>query len=96
MNDQEQRILLDEIKAFIESRLGKQDDVCYRTGEEGQMYSQYASTSAPWISFEGPVNELLNYGDVDKWAFKNDFDEFLAAKDLYYEMGESWNMSIYS
>lgn len=45
------------------------------------------------MSFEGPVNHMFNYGE-----YQDVLDEFNALLDgygLYYELGNSWNLSCY-
>ena len=47
------------------------------------------------MTFEGPLYEALNYGCEygDPWKTENDLQEMFKRYGLYYEMGESWNLT---
>ena len=47
------------------------------------------------MTFEGPLYEALNYGCEygDPWKIENDLQEIFKKYGLYYEFGESWNLT---
>lgn len=45
------------------------------------------------MSFEGPVNHMFNYGHYSRVL--KQFDALLAKYGVYYELGNSWNLSCY-
>ena len=93
MTEKQQLSVLKKVQKWIESRISS-EDISYRTGEDGLSYSQYASAKYPFISFEGELYSLLNYGE-DGWKFKEEFDTFLSKLGFYYELGEAWNLTLY-
>ena len=97
MTEKQQLAILTKVQKWVEKTLGKDNcaDISYRTGEEGQLYCEYANPDYPFISFEGPMYDLMNYGDIDQWKFKESFDKFLDTLGLWYEMGNAWNITLY-
>ena len=48
------------------------------------------------MSFEGGLYEALNYGDYDGgWATQEKLTDLFDKYDLYYELGNAWNLSLY-
>lgn len=44
------------------------------------------------MSFEGPLYDVLNYGDAKKEA---EFQAIFDKHGIYYEMGHMWNLTCY-
>ena len=44
------------------------------------------------MSFEGPLYDVLNYGDYD---LEDEFEKIFSKHGLYYELGNMWNLSCY-
>lgn len=58
-------------------------------------YFQYANPKTLSMSFEGPLNHVLN-GYVCGWVkLEEEFLALFEKYDLYYELGNSWNLSAY-
>jgi hypothetical protein len=95
MHKSSQKKVLKELKAFIEKHLGEEvtQDMQFLTGEEGMNYSEHASKEYPYVSFDGPLCEILYYG-IDNWQFSTKLFDFLNERGMYYEFGHHWNMSI--
>ena len=47
------------------------------------------------MSFEGPLNHVLNGYVRDSGGFVDEFDALFAEYGLYYEYGDAWNFSCY-
>lgn len=58
-------------------------------------YSEYANPDTLSMSFEGPLNHVLN-AYVQGWTrLEREFAEIFKKYGLYYEMGYSWDLSAY-
>lgn len=58
-------------------------------------YFRYANPKTLSMSFEGPLNHVLN-AYVPGWIKLEDkFSKLFKKYDLYYEMGDAWNLSAY-
>ena len=61
---------------------------------EPQMYFDYVNSDHILsMSFEGPVCEMLYYGEYP--VTRKKFDEIFERRGLYYEFGDHWNFSCY-
>ena len=60
-------------------------------------YLPYGNDDTVSMSFEGPLHEVFEYG----WSTEsgrarlNEFDELMDDLGVWYERGNSWNLSIY-
>jgi hypothetical protein len=99
MHKATQKKVLRELKEFMIDYFGGEDaltDTSFRTGDDAVNYSEYAHKENPWVSFEGPVYEYINYGyELDNFKFVNALTNYLDSKGLWYEQGHAWNFSIY-
>ena len=58
-------------------------------------YFEYGNPETLSMSFEGPLNHVLN-GYVNGWTkLENQFAKLFDKYGLYYEMGYSWSLSAY-
>lgn len=58
-------------------------------------YFEYANPDTLSMSFEGPLNHVLN-GYVKGWTkLEQQFSKLFAKYGLYYEMGYAWSLSAY-
>ena len=58
-------------------------------------YFEYANPDTLSMSFEGPLNHVLN-AYVPGWVkLENEFFELFQKHGFYYEMGHAWNLSAY-
>lgn len=58
-------------------------------------YFQYANPNTLSMSFEGPLNHVLN-GYVSNWSeLESEFLALFEKHNLYYELGHAWNLSAY-
>ena len=58
-------------------------------------YFEYANPDTLSMSFEGPLNHVLN-AYVPGWIkLENEFNELFKKYDVYWEMGHAWNLSVY-
>lgn len=98
MNNTTQKRILNKLKTFVKRELGTEtlDDMQFLTGSEGKQYSEYASDSAAYVSFEGAVYDLLNFPDSDNFSFMNKLHEFMDKNGVWYEQGNAWNFNIYA
>lgn len=46
------------------------------------------------MSFEGPLYEALNYGEPS-WDLFDKFHDLFSKYGVYFELGDSWNLSVY-
>lgn len=58
-------------------------------------YFEYANPKTLSMSFEGFLYDVLN--GYDEWTFRlqDSFYELLKEHGYYYELGNSWNLSLY-
>lgn len=58
-------------------------------------YIRYANPETITMSFEGPLNHVLN-GYVKGWVkLENEFSKLFKKHGFYYEMGYAWSLSAY-
>lgn len=57
-------------------------------------YLSYASDFMN-ISTEGPLYDIINYGNYDNSATLKEFDKILKDAGKYYDMGDAWYFGIY-
>ena len=58
-------------------------------------YFEYANPDTLSMSFEGPLNHVLN-AYVPGWTkLENEFFALFQKHGYYYEMGHAWNLSVY-
>ena len=58
-------------------------------------YFEYANPKTLSMSFEGPLNHVLN-GYVPNWSeLESEFLALFEKHDLYYEMGYHWSLAAY-
>ena len=58
-------------------------------------YFEYANPDTLSMSFEGPLNHVLN-AYVPGWIkLEKEFFELFQRHGVYYEMGHAWNLSVY-
>jgi hypothetical protein len=58
-------------------------------------YFEYANPDTLSMSFEGPLNHVLN-GYAPGWTtLEKEFYELFHKYNLYYEYGHAWNLSAY-
>lgn len=58
-------------------------------------YFEFANPETLSMSFEGRLYHVLN-GYVSGWSkLTDDFGKIFDKYDCYYEMGHSWNLSVY-
>ena len=58
-------------------------------------YFEYANPETLSMSFEGPLNHVLN-GYVRGWVkLEHQFSRLFKKYDYYYELGYSWSLSAY-
>lgn len=58
-------------------------------------YFEYANPDTLSMSFEGPLNHVLN-AYVPGWVkLENEFFKLFQKHGVYYEMGHAWNLSVY-
>ena len=56
-------------------------------------YIRYANPDTITMSFEGPLNHVLN-GYVSGWVkLENEFSKLFEKHGLYFEMGYSWSLA---
>lgn len=61
---------------------------------EPQTYFEYVNPDHKLsMSFEGPVYDMLNYGEYPETGIK--FEMIIEKYGLYYEFGNHWNLSCY-
>lgn len=66
-------------------------------GQDPHDYFEYVNPNHILsMSFEGPFYACMN-GDAGDygWYISQEFDELLAEYDLYYELGNGWNLTLY-
>ena len=64
-------------------------------GKNPKDYFEYANPDTLSMSFEGPLNHVLN-GYVRGWTkLESQFAKLFEKYGLYYEMGYSWSLSAY-
>lgn len=76
---------------------GKQiDENLYEyEGKNPKDYFEYGNPDTLSMSFEGPLNHVLN-GYVRGWTkLEAQFAKLFAKYGLYYEMGYAWSLSAY-
>lgn len=57
-----------------------------------EQYFEYCNPDTLTMSFEGPLYDMLNYSCGDE---EEDFKDIFRKYGLYYELGNSWNLSAY-
>lgn len=75
------------------------NDGAYKVREEDDIdphdYFDYAAYEHILsMSFEGPLYAVLN-GNTGNWTLEEQFREILEKYNLYYELGNAWNLSCY-
>lgn len=77
-------------------RGNKIDEELYEYAERNPRdYFEFANPDTLNMSFEGSLNHVLN-GYVKGWSkLADDFGKIFDKYDCYYEMGHSWNLSVY-
>lgn len=96
--------LADEIRAYLKKHGLWQDTriyfggVAYDSGTEETLpdmdpsrYTEYSGDILT-MTFEGPLYDALNYGP---WKVEEELQAIFRKYGLYFEMGESWNLSAY-
>lgn len=64
-------------------------------GKNPKDYFEYANPDTLSMSFEGPLNHVLN-GYVRGWTkLEAQFSKLFEKYGLYYEMGYAWSLSAY-
>ena len=58
-------------------------------------YFQYANPKTLSMSFEGSLNHVLNGYTPYYWKLEEEFSKLFKKYGLYYELGNSWNLSAY-
>lgn len=56
-------------------------------------YFEYGNDETVAMSFEGPLNYILNYGEDRE--LHQEFNAIFKRHDCYYELGHAWNLSVY-
>jgi hypothetical protein len=76
---------------------GKQIDVdLYEHEDKNPLdYFEYANPDTLSMSFEGPLNYVLNGYTKGCGYLEESFSNLFAKHGLYYEMGYSWSLSAY-
>ena len=62
-------------------------------GLKGSNYTQYANDETITMTFEGDFYSCMNYGSNPILYEK--FGELLKKYDLYFELGNAWNLALY-
>ena len=58
-------------------------------------YFEYANQDTLSMSFEGPLYMVLN-ANVSGWVkLEHEFSEIFKMHGVYYELGHSWNLSVF-
>lgn len=101
-------LLANELRDFVgEHKLGDIsiyfNNQCYRLDSEGKVevltdikgstYFEYANDETVSMSFEGPLNYILNYGEIP--ALYHAFNEIFVRHGCYFELGFAWSLSVY-
>lgn len=76
---------------------GKQiDEYLYEyEGKNPKDYFEYANPDTLSMSFEGPLNHVLN-AYVNGWVkLEKQFSDLFKKYGMYYEMGYAWSLSAY-
>jgi hypothetical protein len=58
-------------------------------------YFEYANPKTLSMSFEGGLNHVLNGYTSRSWKLEEEFSKLFKKYGLYYELGNSWNLSAY-
>lgn len=77
--------------------IGKQidEDLYEYEGKNPFDYIEFANSKTITMSFEGPLNHILN-GYVRGWSkLEREFAKLFEKYGLYYEMGYAWSLSAY-
>jgi len=69
------------------------DEWVLKEGYSPDTYFEYCNLDTLSMSFEGPFYEVINYGLCNSLLEK--FDKLIASYGYYYELGNSWNLSLY-
>lgn len=67
--------------------------IIVKENENPLDYFEYANPDTISMSFEGPLYEIMNI--FDDSPILVEFNELLKEYGLYYELGNSWNLSCY-
>lgn len=62
-------------------------------GFKGSDIIEYANDKTITMTFEGSFYEVINYGLFPSLLEK--FSKLLKDYDLYYELGNAWNLALY-
>jgi hypothetical protein len=68
-------------------------EVAMQEGLKGSNYTQYANDETITMTFEGDFYSCMNYGSNPILYEK--FGELLKKYDLYFELGNAWNLALY-
>lgn len=100
--------LANDIKKFIDKyKLGDIsvyfNNQCYRWNSSGEMsilhnikgstYFEYANDESVSMSFEGPLNHIINYHT--RPSVLKAFNRIFEKHNCYYELGFAWSLSVY-
>lgn len=99
--------LANEVRSFLEQNELWSDiriyfnDRCYDSEKKETLenikardYLEYAASEHILsMSFEGPLYDIINYGECDSLLDK--FDKIFEKYGLYYELGHAWNLTCY-
>lgn len=58
-------------------------------------YFEFANPDTISMSFEGPLNYVLNGYSVRSGKLEREFSKLFEKYGLYYELGHSWNLAAY-
>ena len=71
------------------------EDLYEYENRKAEEYIEYANPDTITMSFEGPLNHVLN-GYVPGWVeLESEFGKLFEKYGLYYEMGYHWSLSAY-
>lgn len=86
---------------FDNKRLATFNDENYgiwilQSGYKGSDYTEYANNDTITMTFEGmfSIYNIINCYSSDE-KFLGEFDRLLESYGYYYELGNSWNLSLY-
>lgn len=68
------------------------DDVYVEDNMDPKRYFEYAGDILS-MSFEGPLYDILNYGDEWGSKWEEEFSEIFHKHGYYYEIGNAWNLT---
>ena len=71
------------------------DEDLYEYERNPLDYFEYANPKTLSMSFEGSLNYILNGYAMGSWRLEREFSDLFKKYGLYYEQGNSWNLSAY-